>query len=85
MFLNSFFGYYQIYIEEKDKAKINFITLLDMYCFIPNVGSAFLKMMKTILENQILRNIFTYINDNQQQQRRSSDRTRRNICKHAKS
>ena len=65
--LNSFFGYYQIYIQEKDKAKINFITLLDMYCFIPNVGSAFLKMMKTSLENQICRNIFTYINDNQQQ------------------
>jgi hypothetical protein len=67
--LDCFSGYHQIYMKEEDKASTSFITPFDMYCFIrmpeglKNVGSTFSRLTKTVLESQVGRNIFTYVDD----------------------
>jgi hypothetical protein len=67
--LDYFSGYHQIYMKEEDKASTSFITPFDTYCFIrmpeglKNVGSTFSRLTKTVLESQISRNIFTYVDD----------------------
>jgi hypothetical protein len=67
--LDCFSGYHQIYMKEEDKASTSFITPFGTYCFIrmpeglKNVGSTFSRLTKTVLESQIGRNIFTYVDD----------------------
>jgi hypothetical protein len=67
--LDCFSGYHQIYMKEDDKASTSFITPFDTYCFIrmpegpKNVGSTFSRLTKTVLESQVGRNIFTYVDD----------------------
>jgi hypothetical protein len=67
--LDCFSGYHQIYMKEEDKASTSFITPFDTYCFIrmpeglKNVGSTFSRLTETVLESQIRRNIFTYVDD----------------------
>jgi hypothetical protein len=67
--LDCFSGYHQIYMKEEDKAKTSFITPFGMYCFIrmseglKNAGSTFSRFTKTVLESQVGRNIFTYVDD----------------------
>jgi hypothetical protein len=67
--LDCFSSYHQIYIKEEDKASTSFITPFGMYCFIrmpeglKNAGSTFSRLTKTVLESQVGRNIFTYIDD----------------------
>jgi hypothetical protein len=67
--LDCFSGYHQIYMKEEDKASTSFITPFGMYCFIrmpeglKNVGSTFSRLTKTVLESQVGRNIFTYVDD----------------------
>jgi hypothetical protein len=64
-----FSGYHQIYMKEKDKASTSFITPFGTYYFIrmpeglKNVGSIFSRLTKTVLESQVGRNIFTYVDD----------------------
>jgi hypothetical protein len=64
-----FFGYHQIYMKEEDKANTSFITPFGTYCFIrmpeglKNVGSTFSRLTKRVLESQVGRNIFTYMDD----------------------
>jgi hypothetical protein len=64
-----FSGYHQIYMKEEDKASTSFITPFGTYCFIrmleglKNVGSTFSRLTKTVLESQVGRNIFTYVDD----------------------
>jgi ribonuclease HI len=66
--LDCFSGYHQIYKEE-DKASTSFITPFGTYCFIrmleglKNAGSTFSRLTKTVLESQVGRNIFTYVDD----------------------
>jgi hypothetical protein len=66
--LDCFSGYHQIYMEE-DKASTSFITPFGTYCFIrmpeglKNAGSTFSRLTKTVLESQVGRNIFTYVDD----------------------
>jgi hypothetical protein len=67
--LDCFSGYHQIYMKEEDKASTSFITPFGTYCFIrmpeglKNVGSTFSQLTKTVLEGQVGRNIFTYVDD----------------------
>jgi hypothetical protein len=67
--LDCFSGYHQIYMKEEDKASTSFITPFGTYCFIrmpeglKNVGSTFSRLTKTVLEGQVGRNIFTYVDD----------------------
>jgi hypothetical protein len=67
--LDCFSSYHQIYMKEDDKAKTSFITPFGTYCFVcmpeglKNVGSTFSRITKSILENQMGRNIFTYVDD----------------------
>jgi hypothetical protein len=64
-----FSGYHQIYMKEEDKAKTRFITPFNTYFFVrmpeglKNVSSTFSRLTKTILEKQMGRNIFTYVDD----------------------
>jgi hypothetical protein len=67
--LDCFSGYHQIYMKEEDKASTGFITPFGTYCFIrmseglKNAGSTFSRLTKTVLESQVGRNIFTYVDD----------------------
>jgi ribonuclease HI len=67
--LDCFSGYHQIYMKEEDKASTSFITPFGTYCFIrmpeglKNTGSTFSRLTKTVLESQVGRNIFTYVDD----------------------
>jgi ribonuclease HI len=65
--LDCFSGYHQIYMKDEDKASTSFITPFCTYCFIrmpdglKNAGSTFSRLTKTVLEGQVGRNIFTYV------------------------
>jgi hypothetical protein len=67
--LDCFSGYHQIYMKEEDKARTSFITPFGTYCFVrmpeglKNAGSIFSRLTNKVLENQVGRNIFTYVND----------------------
>jgi hypothetical protein len=67
--LDCFSGYHQIYMKEEDKASTSFITPFGTYCFVrmpeglKNAGSTFSRLTKTVLESQVGRNIFTYVDD----------------------
>jgi hypothetical protein len=67
--LDCFSGYHQIYMKEEDKASTSFITPFGTYCFVrmpeglKNVGFTFSRLTKTVLESQVDRNIFTYVDD----------------------
>jgi hypothetical protein len=67
--LDCFSGYHQIYMKEEDKASTSFITPFGTYCFIrmleglKNAGSTFSCLTKRVLESQVGRNIFTYMDD----------------------
>jgi hypothetical protein len=67
--LDCFSGYHQIYMKEEDKASTSFITPFGTYYFIrmpeglKNAGSTFSHLTKTVLESQVGRNIFTYVDD----------------------
>jgi hypothetical protein len=67
--LDCFSGYHQMYMKEEDKANTSFITPFGTYCFIimseglKNAGSTFSCLTKTVLESQVGRNIFTYLDD----------------------
>jgi hypothetical protein len=69
MSLDCFSGYHQIYMKEEDKASTSFITPFGTYCFVrmpeglKNDGSTFSRLTKTVLESQVGRNIFTYVDD----------------------
>jgi ribonuclease HI len=67
--LDWFSGYHQIYMKEEDKANTSFITPFGTYFFIrmpeglKNAGSTFSRLTKTVLESQVGRTIFTYVDD----------------------
>lgn len=64
--LDYFSGYHQIYLKDEDKVKTSFITPLGTYFFmcmpkgLKNASSTFSRLTKTILENQMEHNVFTY-------------------------
>jgi hypothetical protein len=67
--LDCFSGYHQIFMKEEDKASPSFITPFGMYCFVrmpeglKNAGSTFSRLTKRVLESQVGRNIFTYVDN----------------------
>jgi hypothetical protein len=67
--LDCFSGYHQIYVKEEDKANTSFITPFGTYYFIrmpeglKNTRSTFSRLTKRVLESQVGRNIFTYMDD----------------------
>jgi hypothetical protein len=67
--LDCFSGYHQIYMKEEDKASTSFITPFGTYCFVrmpeglKNAGSTFSRLTKMVLESQVGRNIFTYVDN----------------------
>jgi hypothetical protein len=67
--LDCFSGYHQIHMKEEDKASTSFNTPFSTYCFVrmpeglKNVGSTFSRLTKKVLENQVGRNVFTYVDD----------------------
>jgi hypothetical protein len=67
--LDCFLSYHQIYMKEEDKANTSFIMPFDTYCFVrmpeglKNAGSTFSRLTKSILEDQMGHNIFTYVDD----------------------
>ena len=67
--LDCFSGYHQIYMKEEDKASTSFITPFSTFYFVQmpeglkNAGSTFSRLTKKILEHQMGRNIFTYVDD----------------------
>jgi hypothetical protein len=67
--LDCFSGYHQIHMKEEDKASTSFITPFGTYCFIrmpeglKNAGSTFSRLIKKVLESQMGRNVFTYVDD----------------------
>jgi hypothetical protein len=67
--LDCFSGYHQIYMKKEDKASTSFITPFGTYCFVrmpeglKNAGSTFSRLIKWVLESQVGRNIFTYVDD----------------------
>jgi hypothetical protein len=56
-------------MKEEDKAKTSFIAPFDTYYFVcmpeglKNVGSAFSLLTKSLLKEQLGRNVFTYVDD----------------------
>jgi hypothetical protein len=68
--LDCFSGYHQIFMKEKDKTSTSFITPFGTYCFVrmpkglKNAGSTFSCLAKRVLESQVGRNIFTYVDNN---------------------
>jgi hypothetical protein len=67
--LDCFSGYHQIYMKEEDKASSSFITPFGTYSLVrmpeglKNAGSTFSCLTKKVLESQVDRNIFTYVDD----------------------
>jgi hypothetical protein len=67
--LDCFSGYHQIYMKEGDKASTSFTTPFGTYCFVrmpeglKNARSTFSRLTKRVLESQVGRNIFTYVDD----------------------
>jgi hypothetical protein len=67
--LDCFSGYHQIFLSEEDKANVSFISPFATYCFVrmpeglKNVGSTFSRLTQFILNDQVGRNIFTYVDD----------------------
>jgi hypothetical protein len=67
--LDCFSGYHQIYMKEEDRASTSFIMPFGTYCFVrmpeglKNAGSTFSRLTKTMLDSQVGRNIFTYVDD----------------------
>jgi hypothetical protein len=67
--LDCFSGYHQIYMKEEDKAITSFITPFGTYCFIrmpeglKHARSTFSRLTKRVLDSQVGRNIFTYVDD----------------------
>jgi hypothetical protein len=68
-FLDVYVGYHQISLTTDDKEKISFITPFRIFCYtkmafgLKNGGATYQKCVHIVLENQIGRNIESYIDD----------------------
>jgi hypothetical protein len=67
--LDYFSGYHQIWLREEDEEKASFITPFDTYCYLrmleglKNDSPTFCRMTKTILKEQMGRNVFAYVDN----------------------
>jgi hypothetical protein len=66
---NCFLGYHQIWLHREDEEKTNYITPLGTYCYLRMleglciVGTAFCRMTKVALKDQVSRNVLSYVDD----------------------
>jgi hypothetical protein len=67
--LDCFSGYHQIWLRTEDEEKTSFITLFGTYCYLRmpeglcNAGPTFYRMMNAALEDQVGRNVLSYVDD----------------------
>jgi hypothetical protein len=67
--LDCFSGYHHIWLREEDQEKTSFIAPFGTYCYprmpegLKNAESTFCRLTKVILNEQLERNIFTYVDD----------------------
>jgi hypothetical protein len=67
--LDCFSGYHQIWLRKEDEEKMSFITPFGTYCYLrmpeglKNAGPIFYRMMKTVIKEQMERNICAYVDD----------------------
>jgi hypothetical protein len=65
--LDCFSGYHQIWLCKEDEEKRSCITPFGTYCYLrmpdglKNNGPTFCRMMKAILQDQMQRIVFTYV------------------------
>jgi hypothetical protein len=68
-FLNAYSGYHQISLATNDEEKTSFITPFGIFCYtkmafgLKNGEATYQKCIHIVLENQIKRNVETYIDD----------------------
>jgi hypothetical protein len=68
-FLNAYSGYHQISLTTNDEEKTSFITPFGIFCYtkmafgLKNEEATYQKCIHIVLENQIERNVETYIDD----------------------
>jgi hypothetical protein len=66
--LDYFSGYHQIWLHREDE-KTSFITPFEMYCYLRmpeglcNAGLTFCRMTKTVLKDQVDKNVLSYVDD----------------------
>jgi hypothetical protein len=67
--LDCFSGYHQIWLHKEDEEKTSFSTPFGTFCYLRmpeglcNAGPTFCRMMKAALNDQVSRNILSYIDD----------------------
>jgi hypothetical protein len=67
--LDYFSGYHQIWLHREDEEKTSFITPFEMYCYLRmpeglcNAGLTFCRMTKTVLKDQVDKNVLSYVDD----------------------
>jgi hypothetical protein len=68
-FLDCYFGYHQITINEEDQEKTMFITLLSAYCYMTmsfrskNVGATYQQAIQACFKKQHNKNVKLYVDD----------------------
>ena len=68
-FMDAFFGYNQIRMDELDQEKTSFVTSQGLFCYkvmsfgLKNAGATYQRLMNKMFANQIGRNVQVYIDD----------------------
>ena len=68
-FVDAFFGYNQIRMDELDQEKTSFVTSQGLFCYkvmsfgLKNAGATYQRLMNKMFANQIGRNVQVYIDD----------------------
>ena len=68
-FMDAFFGYNQIKLDEADQEKTSFVTSQWLFCYkvmpfeLKNVGAIYQRLMNRKFIQQIGRNVEVYVND----------------------
>jgi len=68
-FMDAFFGYNQIKLDEANQEKTSFVMSQGLFCYklmpfgLKNVGAIYQRLMNRMFIQQIRRNIEVYVND----------------------
>ena len=68
-FMDAFFGYNQIQMEEEDQEKMAFITSRSLFCYkampfgLKNAGATYQRLVNKMFHDQIGRNVEVYVDD----------------------
>ena len=67
--LDCYSGYHQIWLHKEDEPKTSFTTPFRTYCYVrmleglKNTGGSFNRMTSKVVEDQLGRNVLTYVDD----------------------